>query len=66
MEEIWKLYNENLSKYPCLRKGQALYNAASTLYPDICSSIVGLNMDPFYNDLNIDNFIKYLGDNGIV
>lgn len=43
-----------------LRTGQALVNALYNVNPALYQEIILTNNDPFYNDLNIKNFFKFI------
>lgn len=49
---------------PGIREGQALFNAAYSVFfnlrDKIYSEVVGTNMDPFYRDGNIERFFDWL------
>ena len=45
-------------KYPKWRKGQTVFNVMMEIYPDKANSLRGSDIDPFYNDDNIDKFIE--------
>lgn len=41
-----------------MRRGQTLYNILFNVREDIAKTLAGANCDPFYNDSNIDAFLK--------
>lgn len=45
-----------------LRKGQYIYNECYKRYPNQCEKLTGTDVDCFYNDKYIDDFIKALRD----
>ncbi len=44
-------------KYPVLREGQSLYNAAYKYVPVLCEKVTGTVKDPFYNNGSIEMFM---------
>lgn len=44
-------------KYPALREGQSLYNAAYKYVPIVCEKVTGTVKDPFYNNGSINMFM---------
>lgn len=63
-EEIWAEINSEAGKlrkfYPQIRKGQALINIFSELYPDKAKEISGTEIDCFYVDDKIPEFKAYV------
>lgn len=51
----WTLY---MADNPKLRKGQSIFNLMYDLYPQIANKYRATNLDPFYNDENINHFIE--------
>lgn len=49
-----------------LRFGQALYNIVYSEFPEIVSQVQGTELDPFYDDSNIESFLDYLSSHGIL
>lgn len=53
-----------MTKYtaqPCgMRTGQAYFNAAYDLWPEVVNRIRGTGLDPFYDDANLPAFFAYL------
>lgn len=60
MEDVIKLAQELKKESPELRFGQAIYSAASVLYPSQASSLIGSEVDPYYNDDNTKPFLDKL------
>ena len=57
---ITKIYADDRNarfKYPALREGQSLYNAAYKYVPTVCEKVTGTVKDPFYNNGSIDMFM---------
>jgi hypothetical protein len=46
-----------------MRTGQAYFNAAYALWPQVVDRICGTNLDPFYDDANLPKFFAYLLEN---
>lgn len=44
------------------RRGQAVYNAAATFYPEETSKLNSTTYDPFYSDYMVGAFLERLGD----
>jgi hypothetical protein len=42
------------------RFGQAVFNTAQGLFPDLVGEIVATEWDPFYNDERVDKFLSGL------
>lgn len=59
---IWKEINLEVNKLqsdsPGLRKGQVLFSAVSTLYPDIANKLTATKYDCFNDDSKIESFKK--------
>jgi len=61
MEALLRIADLMLTANPDWRQGQTLFNALFELYPDIANSIRSdPQLDPFYNDENIGNLLRYL------
>jgi len=60
LDKVLELQREYLTQYPQLRAGQAFFNALYTLYPIVADEIRGTDYDPFYQNVRIDNCIKYI------
>lgn len=43
---------------PLQRIGQAYYNALSELHPELAGEINSTDLDPFFNDGRLDEFLK--------
>lgn len=57
MNDFYKKLNKMTKLYPQLRRGQLVFNAMYSLYPNIAERYCGTEYDPFYNDCNINVFI---------
>lgn len=44
-------------KPPHIRRGQAMYNRLTEIAPDVALEINGTELDPFYQDDRIDDFL---------
>ncbi len=55
---IVDLANEMVKKEPYLRQGQALWNTAYMLHPELLDGLTATSADPFYTDLNIAEFFR--------
>lgn len=58
IEEFYKIYNKNRSKFPQQRDGQFIFNLMNDLKPDLANRYRGTSIDPFYNDDNIVPFLE--------
>ena len=59
-EQVDIIYNEAkqiVKDYSCLRLGQAFYNTLYEEYPEVADSIVGTDLDPFYDNNKLDKCI---------
>ncbi len=45
---------------PRQRLGQAYFNAISELHPEITNGVCGTELDPFYYDSRVDDFLNYV------
>lgn len=57
-----KQVKETLKEYPMLRKGQAMFNVLYEIRQDIADNITNTDIDPFYDDSKIPQFIKYINE----
>lgn len=46
--------------HPDQRTGQAYFNALDETYAELADQIRGTDLDPFYNDVNLNSFFDYL------
>jgi hypothetical protein len=46
------------SKNPSQRYGQAIFNAAYSLYPELADQLRGGSVDPFYQNENVTLFLQ--------
>jgi hypothetical protein len=51
---------EEYSKIVEWRKGQAYFNALHEVHPELADEIRGGNLDPFYQDKRIDEFLAWV------
>ena len=58
--EFRKQLKETLKEFPSLRKGQIMFNVLYEVKPELADKIRSSNIDPFYNDNNIPEFMKYI------
>ena len=58
-EEFNNIYNQSITNYKPLRKGQNLFNKfdKKLQYEKWFKNIIGTNKDPFYKDENIPRFL---------
>lgn len=56
-----ELYNWFLANTG-MRKGQALFNAAVSVIPELVEELVGTEVDPFYDDSRISAFLTAIGE----
>lgn len=60
-EKLISAANTDVSKYPNMRYGQALFNNAYHYFnPTVINNLTGTDADPFYIDKNIPNFWNIL------
>lgn len=52
-----QLVAHELKNHPSLRRGQAHWNVANGLWPQLTDSLHGTNVDPFYDDGRIGEFV---------
>lgn len=45
-----------------IRYGQAIFNIAYKMYPDVVNNLRGTDFDCFYRDENVDKFFNALED----
>ena len=59
IEEFYNIYNQSITNYKPLRKGQNLFNKfdKKLQYEKWFKNIIGTNKDPFYKDENIPRFL---------
>ena len=59
IEEFNNIYNQSITNYKPLRKGQNLFNKfdKKLQYEKWFKNIIGTNKDPFYKDENIPRFL---------
>ena len=62
MDRIDKILLSVEARNKYLRKGQYIYNECYKYYPEQVEKLTGTNVDCFYNDKYIDDFIKALRD----
>jgi len=55
-----QLVAQELKTHPSLRRGQAHWNVAHGLWPHLTESFRGTNVDPFYNDSRVGDFVVAL------
>lgn len=60
INEVIKLKEEMIKKYPMWREGQSFFNALDILYPSKSNLIRGTSLDPFHNNSKIEECIDYL------
>ena len=60
IEEFNDIYNQSITNYKPLRKGQKLFNnfAEKLQTEEWFKNIIGTNKDPFYKDENISRFLN--------
>ena len=60
IEEFYNTYNQSITNYKPLRKGQKLFNnfAEKLQTEEWFKNIIGTNKDPFYKDENILRFLN--------
>lgn len=60
IEEFNNIYNQSITNYKPLRKGQKLFNnfAEKLQTEEWFKNIIGTNKDPFYIDENILRFLN--------
>ena len=51
------------AKYPCLRTGQSLMNVLYKVQPEIYTQVMNTELDPFYVEGRVENFLKFLRGN---
>ena len=58
-EEFNNIYNQSITNYKPLRKGQNLFNKfdKKLQYEKWFKNLIGTNKDPFYKDENIPRFL---------
>lgn len=64
VETVSILSKQMLKENKNWRKGQAVFNALHTLYPDIADSIRTTKYDPFHDDNIVKDLYNYL--NGLI
>lgn len=62
LDNIITLSQTMMSKYPKLRRGQALFIATHSLLPNLAEQVRGTEHDPFFFDDRIDSFMNILSD----
>lgn len=62
-EDILNLLNKRvdtaIKHFPELRYGQALFNEAFDMFPEVVSEIRGTDDDCFYDDKKVSAFLKH-------
>ena len=46
--------------FPQLRLGQAMYNILNSYHPNLAVSVRGTELDPFYRDDRVEDFLEYI------
>lgn len=57
-KEILDLAGQSYTINSPIRHGQAVFNAAYTLYPEYADRLRATEYDPFYHDERVDLFIE--------
>lgn len=57
-----KQVKETLQEFPMLRKGQVMFNVLYEIRQDIAEKVRSTDLDPFYDDNKIPQFIKYISE----
>lgn len=58
MEKISKLVEIYRDKFPKWRYGQTVFNATYTICPEIADTLRASDIDPFFNDNLVPQFLK--------
>ena len=58
-----RLYDLVEKKPSYIRKGQAYFNEAYNINPKLVNQVRGTELDPFYIDSRVPEFIKFLKEN---
>ena len=60
VDDVLRLTNDLMRKYPDYRYGQAFYNALHELFPNVALYVNGTEYDTFNNDMKVVSCIEYI------